>query len=230
MKKTVYFGLLLVGNQIFAQLSPMCISETGEIKSEVLNHRGGSLAHQRAQSQFGPLASVVSYTINDNTKTGMMVGFGYLSDRASWVVWEFYGGLLLWSKPPHAEASTVSYHPGYPFASNIYATPAPVRKSEVGIDLGLIGMGVRLYLSRGSISPYLGFGLQGVGWSTAGYPAAAAVPDVKAGVDVSLGDFLTGFAEATRFFGMPTLLGPRSSSLDGITSLAFGLRFSPAFR
>ena len=176
---------------------------------------------------FAPMVGVTHYVLDNQAITGPTMGLRFLTREFSSSRFSLFAGATL-------KQNGFGYYRTEPFIyseeSQPYRLQPPVyngaiRASRFAFGLAFAGFDWRTYLADGSVRPYVGVGAQMVSWSSSSTWTGTIMPTANAGLDVHLSSGFSAFAESQYAFGMPTLFGSRSSSLENLFSFGVGVNF-----
>ena len=188
-----------------------------------------ALSQNPNRSSFEPIVGVTHYVLDDQAFTGATMGLRYLTPEFSSSKLSIFAGTTL-------RQTGSGYYRTEPFIysdeSQPYRLQPPVYDgavpaSRIAFGLAFLGFDWRTYLADGDVRPYIGVGAELASWSSSSTWTGTIMPTANAGLDVHLSSGLSAFAESQYGFGMPTLFGSRTSSLNNLFSFGLGVIIAP---
>lgn len=224
MKGIVCASVFLLTTSAFSQISyPM---GDDQIRSEMSASNRNSYSPD-GLSAFGITTGYAGFKIDDAARQGFDIDLHVLLSRISPIRFELNAGVVLYNSAATVSDLSPAYS-GYPYQSNVYYQGQYSQpRFDLGFGLGYVGTEALFYFSEGKVRPYVAAGVQAVTWQMNQGFAATLAPSARAGIEVGVSRSFSGFAEARYMYGFPNLLNEYSTSLEYVTSVAFGVSFAP---
>lgn len=181
-------------------------------------------------SQLSPMVSYMGYSLGSDRFAGGSMILQYSLFRTPSASIDLLGGVMFRSKNTSNQENLDGYSPlglSRYSTSSMSTSPAYLRSFQFG--LGFVGMDYTLYLSEGSLRPYIGLGAMGLAVNASTGLFGTVAPDIKAGLLADFSSGFSGFVELKHVFGLPLSFGSPATPFKDLTGFAFGMAFAPRF-
>lgn len=184
----------------------------------------------RRSSQLSPMVSYTGYTVGGKRLFGAAMIMQYSLFRSSSEAIDLLGGVMMRSQNTSDPVNLEGYTPlgieRYSTSSS-YRSPSYLKSLRFG--LGFVGMDYTVYLTEGSLRPYVGLGGMVLAVPSQAGLFGTVAPDLKAGLLADFSSGFSGFVEVKHVFGLPLSFGSPATPFRDLTGLAFGFAFAPRF-
>ena len=223
MNKFLFASLFAIVTTSAAQISGTMVDDQMRSEMAASSHRSYT-ANDRAR--FAITSGFTGFDIDNVARQGINIDIQALLSRISALRLELNAGIVLYNTSSSRVLAPV-YSPASSNFNNYYEDQYSQPRFNLNFALGYIGTDMLYYFSDGKIRPYVAAGVRVVTWQMSDGLAGALTPTARAGIEISAGSSFSGFAEARYMYGMRNLLTPYPSSLQYVTTVAFGVSFAP---